>query len=82
MKFNRKLGEPFWRILYFPSQRDKELHLHAREAFQRWPPRDMTCLKETLAYLQKQITLFLCFYWVSCMFSYFYLMKITQLLLD
>ncbi len=35
MKFNRKFG-----VL--------ELHLHAREAFQRWPPSDMTCLKGPL----------------------------------
>ncbi len=27
----------------------KEMHLHVQEAFQRWPPSDMTCLKGTLA---------------------------------
>ncbi len=29
----------------FPHSKRYELHLHAREAFQRWPPSDMTCLK-------------------------------------
>jgi len=32
----------------FPYSKRWELHLHAREAFQRWPPSEMTCLKGTL----------------------------------
>ncbi len=32
----------------FPHSKRQELYLHAREVFQRWPPSDMTCLKETL----------------------------------
>ncbi len=32
----------------FSHSKRYELHLHAREVFQRWPLSDMTCLKETL----------------------------------
>ncbi len=47
MKFNCKLSEQFWRILCLPIQRDRN--------FQRWPPSDMTCLKETLIIVEVEV---------------------------
>ncbi len=57
MKFNRKLSEQFWRIWCFPIQSDKSC---TWMPFQRWPPSDMTCLKETLTLLPGVNS---CFHW-------------------
>ncbi len=64
----------------FPHTKSYELHLDAREAYQRWPPpqSDMTCLKETLIlatnlYSKYSISVTL---WLKCLgllrFVFFY----------
>jgi len=49
MKFTHKLVEQLWRIWCFPIQRVRcctcMTEIAAQEAFQRWPPSEMTCLK-------------------------------------